>query len=64
VRQLGFGASYHVANNRNTNAGMAFVKQGFVRLQEPRGHRGQSLKVGRMAFIDGSEVVPKNVGNP
>jgi len=33
VRQLGFGASYHVANNRNTNAGMAFVKQGFVRFK-------------------------------
>ncbi len=58
--QLGFGASYFVANNRNTNAAMLFAKQGFFRLKGIGGTDGQSLKIGRMEVVDGTEVAPKN----
>jgi hypothetical protein len=58
--QLGFGATYFAANGRRTNAAMLFVKQGFIRINELGGVSGQSLKLGRMEFIDGAEVVPKD----
>ena len=58
--QFGFGASYYVANGRSTSAAMLFAKQGFVRFKELGGIGGQSLKLGRMEFIDGTEVTPKN----
>jgi len=58
--QLGLGASYFAANHRDTNAGMVFAKQGFLRFKNLGGAEGQSLKLGRMEFIDGSEVAPKN----
>jgi alginate export protein len=58
--QLGFGASYFVANRRDRNTGMAFAKQGFLHFKNLGGIEGQSLKVGRMQFIDGTEVAPKN----
>jgi len=58
--QLGFGASYFAANHRDTNAGMVFAKQGFVRIKKLGGVEGQSLKVGRMELIDGTEVTPKD----
>jgi hypothetical protein len=50
--QLGFGATYFAANDRSTNAGMAFAQQAFVRFE--------NFKVGRMQWIDGTEVVPKD----
>jgi hypothetical protein len=55
--QMGLGASYYAANDRNQNAGMVFPKQGFIRLKFPE---AQSLRLGRFEFIDGSEVAPKN----
>jgi hypothetical protein len=58
--QLGFGATYFAANGRSTNAAMFFPKQGFIRFNELGGLTGQSLKVGRMEFIDGTEVSPKD----
>ena len=58
--QLGFGASYFAANHRNTNAGMVFAKQGFVRFKRLGGVEGQSLKLGRMELIDGTEITPKD----
>jgi len=58
--QLGFGASYFAANSRNTNAAMLFVKQGYVRFNALGGVAGQSLKLGRMEFSDGTEVTPKD----
>jgi len=58
--QMGFGASYYTANGRITNAAMVFPKQGFIRFDELGGHSGQSLKAGRMEFIDGTEVAPKD----
>jgi hypothetical protein len=58
--QFGFGASYFAANGRNTNAAMLFAKQGYIRFNELGGVAGQSLKLGRMEFIDGTEVTPKD----
>ena len=58
--QLGLGASYFAANHRDTNAGMVFAKQGFVRFKSLGGAEGQSLKIGRMELIDGTEVTPKD----
>jgi hypothetical protein len=58
--QLGFGATYFAANGRSTNAAMLFPKQGFLRFNELGGVAGQSLKLGRMEFIDGTEVAPKD----
>ena len=59
--QLGLGASYFAANNLNSNSAMVFVKQGFLRFKDIGGVKGQSLKLGRMELIDGTEVVPKNI---
>jgi alginate export protein len=52
---LGLGANYFAANDNSTSAASLFVKQAFVRFKKA----GQSLKVGRMEFIDGTEVAPK-----
>jgi hypothetical protein len=58
--QLGFGATYFAANSRNTNVAMLFAIQGFLRFNELGGITGQSIKLGRMEFIDGTEVTPKD----
>jgi hypothetical protein len=67
--QLGLGATYFAANTSRTNAAAFFIKQGAIRVKFPRGLGdpgspgsivGQSLKIGRMEFNDGAEVVPKN----
>jgi hypothetical protein len=58
--QLGFGANYFAANHRETNVGMVFAKQGFVRFKKLGGVEGQSLKLGRMELIDGTEITPKD----
>jgi alginate export protein len=58
--QLGFGASYFAANDRNRTAGIVFAKQGFIRFNKFRGADGQSLKLGRMEFVDGTEVTPQD----
>jgi hypothetical protein len=56
----GLGANYFVANDRSRNAACVFVKQAFFRFKDLGGIEGQSLKVGRMEFLDGAEVSPKN----
>jgi hypothetical protein len=56
--QLGLGASYFAANHRAANTGMIFAKQGFIRFKNLGGADGQSLRLGRMEFIDGAEVAP------
>ena len=58
--QLGFGASYFASNDSNRNAGMVFAKQGFFRFKKLGGVDGQTLTFGRMQFIDGAEVAPKD----
>ena len=56
----GLGANYFIANNRSTSAAMLFPKQAFVRFRDVGGVEGQSLKVGRMEFLDGAEVSTNN----
>ena len=58
--QLGLGANYFLANDRSRNAAGLFIKQSFVRFKRSRGNAAHSLRLGRMEFVDGTEVVPKN----
>ena len=56
--QLGLGGSYAAANSGSANSSSIFLKQGNLRIKGLGGLAGQSLKVGRMEFIDGSEMTP------
>ena len=56
--QLGFGATYFVANGNERNSASAFLKQGFVRYKS--GEPGTSARVGRFEFNDGQETAPAN----
>src|SRR2546427_8972995 len=56
--QLGLGGSYAAANSGATNSSSIFLKQGSFRVKGLGGVAGQSLKVGRMEFIDGSGGAP------
>lgn len=58
--QLGLGGNYYSANKNSTNAGMAFPKQGWVRIKSLFGDANQNLKLGRFEFNDASEFTPKN----
>ena len=58
--QLGLGGAYFAANNGSANPAALFLKQGFVRFSHLGGVAGQSLRIGRMEFNDGLEVLPKN----
>jgi alginate export protein len=57
---LGLGANYYVANDNQPDAAQAFVKQATVRFKQLGGVPGQSLKIGRFEFIDGTETTPKD----
>jgi hypothetical protein len=56
--QLGLGGSYAAANSGATNSTSIFLKQGNFRIKGIGGIVGQSIKAGRMEFLDGSEVTP------
>jgi Alginate export len=56
--QLGLGGSYAAANSGATNSTSIFLKQGNFRIKGIGGIAGQSIKAGRMEFLDGSEVTP------
>ena len=58
--QLGFGASYFAANDRNRDVAMPFIKQGFIRFKNLGGNEAHSLRLGRVEFIEGQEATPKN----
>ncbi|MBI4265800.1 MAG: alginate export family protein [Acidobacteria bacterium] len=58
--QLGLGATYFAANSNRRNVAELFVKQASVRITDLGGVAGQSLKAGRMEFIDGTEVTPRH----
>ena len=58
--QLGLGANYLLANDRNQNVAMIFPKQLFVRIKQQGGSKANSLRIGRFEFLDGSETTPKN----
>ena len=51
---LGLGANYFGANDGSRNAAAIFVKQAFVRFKKLGGVDGQSLRIGRIEFVDGS----------
>ncbi len=57
---LGIGANYFVSNGRSRNAANLFPKQAFVRFKNLAGRRGQQVGVGRLEFIEGTEVMPAN----
>jgi alginate export protein len=54
--QLGLGASYYAANDKQQNTAFIFPKQVFIR---PK-WGSSSLQIGRFEFTDGSEVKPKD----
>ncbi|MBI2828933.1 MAG: hypothetical protein HYX77_06665, partial [Acidobacteria bacterium] len=58
--QLGLGPSYFAANQNDTETADVFVKQASIRVTNLGGVAGHSVKVGRMEFIDGTEVAPRN----
>lgn len=55
--QLGFGATYFASNARQN--GSVFLKQAFVRFKGI-GDEANSVRVGRIEFIEGLESTPKN----
>ena len=58
--QLGLGASYFAANANTTSQADLFLKQGYFRWKAIGGVKGQSLKIGRMEFNDGTELAPRD----
>jgi alginate export protein len=56
---LGLGANYFVANDNQADVAQVFVKQAAVRFKQIAGVPGQSLKIGRFEFVDGTETTPK-----
>ncbi len=58
--QLGLGATYYLANNQQSTAGMVFPKQVFFRLHNVFGSQAASLQLGRFEFYDGAEVKSKD----
>jgi hypothetical protein len=58
--QLGLGGNYSGANDTVSNAGMVFVKQGWIRMKGLFGDGSQSLRIGRFEFNEGTETTPKN----
>lgn len=57
---LGLGANYFAANDNETNVAGLFVKQLALRFKRVGGVDGQSLKIGRFEFVDGTETAPKD----
>jgi hypothetical protein len=57
--QLGLGAAYHAANDRERDVVQGFVRQAFVRLGAAPGARGHALRLGRFEFAEGAELAPR-----
>jgi hypothetical protein len=58
--QLGLGGSYSAANGGATSSSSIFLKQGNFTVKGLGGIAGQSIKAGRMEFIDGTELTPNH----
>lgn len=54
--QLGLGANYFLANDRERNSIGLFPKQAWLRFKQNR----HALRVGRFEYMDGAETAPKN----
>jgi hypothetical protein len=57
--QLGFGGTYFAVNNKATNTALIFPKQAYLRFHGGD-HVKQALELGRMEFVEGVELIPKN----
>ncbi|HLH44244.1 MAG TPA: alginate export family protein [Bryobacteraceae bacterium] len=57
---LGLGSNYYSSNASRRNTAMIFPKQLYVRFDGLAGEDGQTLRIGRFTFLDGSETAPKN----
>ena len=57
---LGLGANYFTANGNDTNAVGLFAKQINLRWKRIAGVDGQTLRIGRFEFVDGTETAPKD----
>ncbi len=58
--QLGLGASYFVANDKERNAALLFPKQVFLRWHNVFGVPAATLQLGRFEFFDGAENKPSD----
>ncbi len=58
--QLGLGASYYAANDRNRSAAMVFPKQAYLEFHHLGAGERHGIRIGRFEFIDGTELTPKN----
>ena len=56
--QLGLGASYFAANDRERDVAQLFLKQAFLRLGAAPGQGGHALRLGRFEFAEGTELAP------
>lgn len=56
--QLGLGGSYSAANSGSTNSSSIFLKQAAFTVKGLGRGAAQSIKAGRMEFIDGTEMTP------
>ena len=57
---LGLGGNYYSANDNRADVARFFIKQASVRFKQLAGVAGQSLKIGRFEFLDGTETTPKD----
>ena len=58
--QLGQGASYYVANGKESNTAFVFPSKAFLRFHDVFGTEGSTLRIGRFDFQDGGEVTTKD----
>ncbi len=58
--QLGLGAGYYVANDKQQNVAGLFPKQVYAKVNNLFGSKYASVRIGRFEFQDGSEVTAKN----
>jgi hypothetical protein len=57
---LGLGGNYYSANSNQQYAAMIFPRQLFARFHNVGGSAASTLQVGRIIFLDGSEIAPKD----
>lgn len=58
--QLGLGGTYLAANGGRRNAAFVFPSKAFVRFHGFGGKDANQITIGRFAFVDGLEVMPRN----
>jgi len=56
VGQLGLGGNYYASNDDQQNSAFIFLRQGFLRWDSAH----SNVRIGRMEFVDSSEVKPKD----